>query len=226
MPAHRVEKALYFRHYVRSNAVARAARYAADMAESDLRESTATLLAQHKQGDSHARDRLLARYLPILRRWAHGRLPATARDLNDTDDLVQITLISALKHLDHFESRHEGALLAYLRTALLNAMRSELRRVGRTGLADVTPSHQDQSQRIEGTLNLISEDATQLDGDQWIDYERALAKLAPSKREAVLLRLEFGMSYAEIAAALERPSEAAAAMMVTRAVSRSTSRPR
>ncbi|MBK8123620.1 MAG: hypothetical protein IPK54_08745 [Dokdonella sp.] len=54
--------------------------------------------------------------------------------------------------------------------------------------------------------------------DQWLDYENALGKLPEIKREAVLLRLEFGMSYAEIASALDRPSEAAASMMVSRAL--------
>jgi RNA polymerase sigma-70 factor (ECF subfamily) len=173
-------------------------------------ESTATLLSLMRQGDESARERLLARYLPLLRRWAHGRLPAIARDLNDTNDLVQITLISALKHLDDFKSQHEGALLAYLRTSLMNAIRGEMRRVGRAGRGESLPEDS------EGLS--LEERSRRLDSDQWLDYERALAKLPEHKREAVVLRLEFGMSYAEIAAALNRPSEAAANMMVTRAL--------
>ena len=35
----------------------------------------------------------------------------------DTQDLVQDTILSSLRHLDHFESRHEGALKADLRQA-------------------------------------------------------------------------------------------------------------
>jgi len=178
---------------------------------SDARsESTATLLSLLRQGEESARERLLARYLPLLRRWAHGRLPTRARDLNDTNDLVQITLLSALRNLDQFESRHEGALLAYLRTTLMNAIRGELRRVGRAGVVESLP---DNSEAI-GADSLVP----RLDQDQWLDYENALGKLPESKREAVLLRLEFGMSYAEIASALDRPSEAAASMMVSRAL--------
>jgi RNA polymerase sigma-70 factor (ECF subfamily) len=173
-------------------------------------ESTATLLSLLRQGDDSARERLVARYLPMLRRWAHGRLPQFARDLNDTNDLVQITLLSALKNLDQFRSQHEGALLAYLRTSLMNAIRGEMRRVGRAGVAVEMPDDPDA---------LGAEPAApRLDTDQWLDYENALAKLAEHKREAVLLRLEFGMSYAEIASALDRPSEAAASMMVSRAL--------
>jgi RNA polymerase sigma factor (sigma-70 family) len=180
------------------------------MNDSDRAESTATLLSLLRQGDDSARERLLARYLPLLRRWAHGRLPTRARDLNDTNDLVQITLISALRNLDQFESRHEGALLAYLRTSLMNAIRGELRRVGRAGAIDPLP----ENSELLGADSLVP----RLDQDQWLDYEKALGKLSESKREAVLLRMEFGMSYAEIASALDRPSEAAASMMVSRAL--------
>lgn len=175
-----------------------------------MHESTATLLSLLRQGDGSARERLMARYLPILRRWAHGRLPTQARDLNDTNDLVQITLLSALKNLDQFESRHEGALLAYLRTSLLNAVRNELRRVGRSGVLEPLP---DDVERLAAETQV-----PRLDSSQWLDYEDALSKLPQIKREALLLRLEFGMSYAEIAAAMDRPSEAAARMMVSRAL--------
>lgn len=44
-------------------------------------------------------------YLAPLRRWAHGRLPAGARDLLATDDLVQETLLRTLKHIEGFEPR-------------------------------------------------------------------------------------------------------------------------
>ena len=52
------------------------------------------LLARVRGGDAAAREALLRRYWPRLERWAHGRLPAWARDLNDTGDLVQETLLA------------------------------------------------------------------------------------------------------------------------------------
>ena len=94
----------------------------------DRLDSTATLLRRFRQGDLAARDAILARYAPALRRWAQGRLPARARGLVDTDDLVQITLLRALGRLKEFEPRREGAFLAYLRSILLNQIREELRR--------------------------------------------------------------------------------------------------
>ena len=106
--------------------------------------STATLLARYRDGDNTARDALLERYLPILRRWAHGRLPAYARSTAETDDLVQVTLQRALRRLDQFEVRHEGAFLAYLRRIFLNSVRDEIRRYGRhpqsieIGISDIS----------------------------------------------------------------------------------------
>src|SRR6185436_19368854 len=64
---------------------------------SDL-DSTADLLEGIRGGDASATARLVKRYLPILRRWAHGRLPGKARDLADTDDLVQVALMRGLGH--------------------------------------------------------------------------------------------------------------------------------
>src|SRR5439155_26664017 len=90
-----------------------------------------TLLELAQAGDRAALDSLIARYLPRLQQWASGRLPRWARDMADTQDLVQETLFQTVKRIDRFESRGEGALLAYLRQAMLNRIREELRRANR-----------------------------------------------------------------------------------------------
>lgn len=173
-------------------------------------ESTATLLSRVRAGDAAARERLCSQYLPILRRWAHGRLPAAARDLVETADVVQVTLIKALNAIDSFQPRREGAFLAYLRTALLNVVRSEIERSLRAaGRA---------SADLLDHVAADSELAQTVGPDLLWDYERALAELTPEWREAVILRLEFGFSYDEIAAAMERPSANAARMLVYRAI--------
>lgn len=174
-----------------------------------VQESTAALLSQVRGGDAAARERLVGRYLPLLRRWARGRLPTRARDLNDTADLVQITLLSALNQIGRFKPRREGAFLAYLRVSLMNSVRMELRRISRQGRVEPL---------TDEPLPLPEDLARQLGIDDLLDYEAALAKLSPLRREAVVLRFEFGMSFAEIAAALERPSAGAAHMLVARAL--------
>jgi len=69
-------------------------------------DSTVELVERAKSGDREALDCLFTRFLPALRRWASGRLPQWTRGVMDTDDVVQETVIRAVKRIDVFESRH------------------------------------------------------------------------------------------------------------------------
>jgi RNA polymerase sigma-70 factor (ECF subfamily) len=175
-------------------------------------ESTATLLAQVRSGEAGARDRLVRRYLPILQRWASGRLPFVARDLVDTGDLVQVTLLRALEKVEGFEPRHEGAFLFYLRRILLNQIRDHVRRVRR------------RPERVEVTDDIEDERPGPLQDvlrSEVMDrYDAALEKLTSAQREAVVLRLELGFTHAQVAEALECPTADAARMLVTRGLIR------
>lgn len=176
----------------------------------DPLESTAYLLTRVRDGDEAARDRLIARYVPMLREWARGRLPGGARGLADTDDLVQVTLIRALKHLNEFQSRGEGAFLRYLRQILLNAMRNEIRRASRRGPHD----------EIDDTIPAaaVSPLEATVSRETMERYEAALEKLGEEQQEAVILRVEMGYSYDQIAEALGKNSANTARMVVTRAL--------
>ena len=90
-------------------------------------ESSVELVRRARDGDRRALDHLFERYLPVLRRWAAGRLPRWARDLVDTDDMIQETLMGTFRNVGAFEPRHDGALGAYLRQALNNRIRDEVR---------------------------------------------------------------------------------------------------
>ena len=175
-----------------------------------LDENTAVLLVRVREGDSRARERLFARYLPVLRRWAHHRLPRSSRDLRDTDDLVQDTLLSALRRIDSFEHRGEGAFLAYLRQALLNSIRDDLRR------ASVRPHRTTFDDRF---LDDAPSPLEQAIGSEVVArFERALGRLEPEQREAIILRVEFRFSHQQIADALGKASANAARMTVARAM--------
>jgi RNA polymerase sigma-70 factor (ECF subfamily) len=175
---------------------------------SDL-ASTQELLDRTKAGDTGARDELLERFVPALSRWAHGRLPHGARDLSETQDLVQLTLMKALSHLQNFEAERPGAFLAWLRTIFMNVLKDELRRHERR------PQHTDLvtdagAERLEV--------ADPLSADDLASYESALALLPDDLREAVVLSLEFGFSHEELAQAIGAPSAEAARMRLRRAL--------
>lgn len=174
--------------------------------------NTVHLLRRVREGDEVAKHVLVARYRPILLQWAHGRVPASARGMTETEDLVQLTLMRVLDRLDRLESTREGAFLAYLRTVLTNLLRDELRkrhvRTDHAPLADHLA--EDAASPLEEVIGRKSLAA----------YEAALESLSPLQREAVMLRLEFHFSYQEIAEAVESPSAAAARMLVVRSVER------
>ena len=175
-------------------------------------ESTATLLVKVQAGDNEARDRLCKTYLPLLTRWTHGRLPAYERDLAETDDLVQVSLIKALDSLDSFTPKHEGAFLAYLRKIMLNNIRMEIRKFTR----------QSKKTKIVHDIELSDPQASLIEkaiGAELMEkYEKALTHMSSESREAVILRVEFGFSYPEIAEAMNCTSANAARMTVSRAL--------
>lgn len=174
-------------------------------------ETTAWLLDRAREGDERARDRLVARVLPPLRAWAHRRLPRRARDLAETDDLVQVAIVRSLRHLDSFENRGEGALLAYLRQVLLNLVRDEVRRADRRRPGEPL----DDARLADPGPSLVEEVVGR---ETLARYEAGLARLSPEQREAVILKVEMGYSNPEIAEALGRPSADAARVFVARAL--------
>ena len=175
-------------------------------------ESTADLLALARAGDNRACDRLFRRYLPALRRWAHGRLPSRGRYLADTDDLVQVTLVRAFNRIGDFEPHFPGAFLAYLRQVLLNLVREEIRRSARK------PPRSEPSEELMAAGPSPIE---QVIGAQTLQrYELALAQLSEEYRQAIILRVELGLTCEEMADVLERPTANAARLLVSRALLR------
>ena len=175
-------------------------------------DSTLTLLTRAREGDAQALDDLFARYFPGLRTWARGRLPRWARDLADTPDIVQEVLLETFKRIGGFEHRGEGALRAYLRQAVMNRIRDELRRADR------------HPERVELDQSMIDPGLSPLEaavGAQVVErYEAALQRLSEGERELVIARVEMGLTYAELAAATGKPSAGAARMAVSRALVR------
>lgn len=174
--------------------------------------STAELLARCRAGEGEARETLCARFLPQLRRFARGRLPRAARGLVDTDDLVQETLLRCLHHVASFEPRGAGALAGYLRQAVVNRVRDEIRRAARR-----PQTSEDFAARLATSPSPLDE----VIGREALErYERALARLKQDDRELLVARLELDCPYEDLAQALGRPSADAARVAVSRALVR------
>lgn len=179
---------------------------------SETLESTSELIRRVREGDSESLNRLIARHVAPLRRYVSGRLPRWARDLADTDDLVQDTLLRTFTRMDTFEVRGAGALHAYLRQAVMNRLRDEVRRKGRVPpLVDVDEMElAGQGSPLEETIG--REAAAR--------YVSALARLEPEERELIIGRVEMEYSFAELADILGKPTADAARKAARRALLR------
>jgi len=181
----------------------------ADAQPSDLL-LTSELLVRAKDGDRAALDVLMARYVPRLERWASGRLPPYARSLLDTVDLVQETLMRVVDGLEGVEVRGPGGFQAYVRQAVLNRIRDQIRWVRRRPGPDEIP------ESIEDPVPSPLEQA--IGADVLERYERALGRLPEDAQRLLHLRIELDFDYVEIAAMTDRPSSDAARMAVRRAL--------
>lgn len=127
---------------------------------------------------------------------------------------MQETIAQTLKRIDQFEPRHEGALQAYLRQALVNRVRDEVRRLNRYPAA----AGLDDSNRFADSGASPLEEAI---GTEALErYEAAMQRLKPDEREIIVARVEMQQSYQQIAAAHGKSSPDAARMAVTRALVR------
>lgn len=176
--------------------------------------STVDLLARVRSGDSDARQMLGDRCLPALRRWARHRLPAFARDPDDTADLVDVddTVGAEIRRLDPQQIRDEGALQAYLRQALAlritDVIRRRLFRLERSGVATI----------VNGPPGSPLDEA--VGAGNVARYDAALARLGDPERHAIIGRLELQYTYEQLADALGTPTADAARAAVIGAMGR------
>jgi RNA polymerase sigma-70 factor (ECF subfamily) len=116
--------------------------------------------------------------IPALRRYAR----ALTRDAETADDLVQDTLVRALRSEHLF---HGGDIRSWLYTILTNLNRNRLRTLSRR----------------PALASFEDADAPDAAGPEagGRDIERALAALADDQRSALLLVVLEGLSYREVA---------------------------
>ena len=175
-------------------------------------EETVSLLQRVRAGDDGALNALLVRLLPRLRRWAHGRLPPSARGVLDTGDIVQTVAVKAMRRLGTLQVDHAGGLASYLRQAIANEIADHWRRVIRQ------PNETSLDEAVPGAVTSPLE---RLIGAERVQrYEAALQRLAPADRDTIVGRFELAYDYDDLARYLGKPSVGAARVAVHRAVKR------
>ena len=170
------------------------------------------LLVRLQKGDERAGSRLFARYLPLLQRLGHRRLPRWTRGAIDTADVVQDAVLYTFKRLPSFTPQRDGALLGYLRRTLINRIRDQFRLAARRPAS--VPIDSDHPGGEASPLDRTIDRETQA------RYRRALTRLRADDRDAILARLEHGYSYEQLALILNKPTAEAARVAVRRALVR------
>lgn len=173
-------------------------------------EATIDLLHRARDGDESAWDLIIGRHRRTLKQLAHRRLPPHVRSMTDTEDVVQDAFTRALKFVHSRDFSSHGALLAYLRRVVINRILDELRRSART--PSISPLTEDCPTQARSPLDLAI-------GNERADrYRAALSQLRPRDRELVVLRLEQGLGYQEIASRLDFRTADAARVATSRAI--------
>lgn len=178
----------------------------------DPDETTRELVLRYQNGEREALDRLFRRYVPALRRWAHGRLPAWARANEDTDDLVQETFLRVAQRMAEFRPSRPGGLRVYLRKTLGHRVVEKIRRAVRR-----PPERHSLPEQPAVGASAFEE---VLDREMLEFYQAGLARLSEADRAAIVGRVETEMDYESLARALGKPSPEAARMAVARALVR------
>jgi RNA polymerase sigma-70 factor, ECF subfamily len=148
------------------------------------------LLAQIGRGDQAAFRTLLDRHARYLFGVAHAMSGSTA----DAEDLVQETLVGALTSAAKF--RGESSVRTWLVRILINRVRMWRRSRKSRGL--------DESTAVTGSLASASPPVGSA-VDAKLDLTQMLAQLSAEHRQVIILRELQGMTYEEMATALEVP---------------------
>jgi len=153
-------------------------------------ERTIELIRRAQNGDERARNALFDRYRPRLVHWATGRLPYSARDCTDTQDLVQQVLFAVLRALQNFDPRHDGAFPAWLRKILKRKLIDAIRRADRK--PEMESLDEEAPDVGASPLDVL------IDSEQRRRYEAAVTSLPQEEQDLIFLRIELGLTYKEI----------------------------
>jgi len=194
----------------------------AELEPADDLARTAQQVKAAKDGNSTAMDSLFARYLPQVRGIVAARMGRRLHAFVELEDMVQESMRLAIAGLERFEHRTEGAFRHWLAKCVENAIRKEVRSQGASKrghgkvqrVADFATTRLAESLFPDGGPG-VSKAARDREEEERV--EAAMLDLSPRYREVIALRVHGEMSYREIAAAMELPSENTANALFLRA---------
>jgi len=175
--------------------------------ERNFDAATQALVVRAQGGDREAAAELCARFAPRVRGLAALRLGSTLVDISDFEDIVQETMLAALRGLGGFRTGSEGRFVAWL-ASIVESRIQDARRNGeaRKRGGGAVQRRADLGMTTLSDLGSVdparspseAAGAGELDGR----LERAMLGLGSPLREVVYHKLVLEMDHDEIAAEL------------------------
>jgi RNA polymerase sigma-70 factor (ECF subfamily) len=178
----------------------------------DATPSSTALLAACRAGDSDAANRLLRHYEPWLRLLARQQFESRFAAKFDPSDIVQQTMLEAVKAFPQFRGATGAEFAAWLRQILSRALAHEIRRYAGTQKRDLDRERSldetldEASQRLGDMLPASGTSPSQrvIRAEQQVRLAAVLERLPDDYREVIVLRHLEGLSHDEIAARMGR----------------------
>ena len=191
--------------------------------EKALFDDTVRLVQASQGGDEAALERLFARYLPRVRQIVALRMGRKLCEIQDCDDLVQESLLVALRNLGSFEIRSEGSFRHWISRLVENRIRDAARRTGalkRGAGKERTFAAYDSSVLSDSVLAGRDPTPSQvLQGRELEErLENALLQLDERHRRVIELRRLCELEYQEIAEELGLSGASSARSLFARAM--------
>jgi RNA polymerase sigma-70 factor (ECF subfamily) len=167
-----------------------------------------------------ARAEGLEQFRPYLRLFARGQVGGRLRGKLDASDLVQQTLLEAVRSLDRHEGQTEAAMAAWLRAILARQLNHALRDLHREK-RDVARERSLEQSLAESSACLgqwlaadqSSPSAQAERQDRAVRVAAALEEFPEGQREAVAMHYWEGLTLNEVAQELGRTAAAVAGLL-------------
>jgi RNA polymerase sigma-70 factor (ECF subfamily) len=169
------------------------------------------LLGRARAGDRPARGELLAMYRNYLRVLARTQIDNLPRARCDPSDLVQETLLDALKDFPGFAGTTERELTAWLRQILVRNLadqvkhhKAQSRNWQRQESLEALLDRSSQAAQQALTTGILSPSGEASRREQAVLLADALARLPADNREVIVMRNLQALKFDEIAARMGR----------------------
>jgi len=192
---------------------------------SPVTHKTQELLALAKQGDGFALGQLCDAYGERVRRIVRLRMSPELRSQVDSMDLVQDTLLMAVRDLDDFTCHNDGDFLQWLLSVAENRIHDNVDRfhaqkrdIRRQVSLEKLAKHATSLERHGGLPLATTTPSVVLARREDLDrLEQAMDRIKPEYRKVIMLAKIEGLSHKDIGARLGK-SPAAVAMLLSLAI--------